>query len=67
MWYALVLSAFVMAQGGGKRPPDNAPKVGADAPDFTLYRLDDKKQEKPVKLSDFEGKKPVVLIFGSYT
>ena len=22
---------------------------------------------KPVKLSDFKGKKPVVLIFGSYT
>lgn len=66
MMYALVLSTLVMAQGG-KRPPDNAPKVGSDAPDFTLYRLDDKKQEKPVKLSDFEGKKPVVLIFGSYT
>ena len=66
---SLTLSAIllVLAAQGGKRPPDNAPKVGAEAADFTLYRLDDKKKEKPVKLSDYKGKKPVVLVFGSYT
>jgi len=41
------------------------PKVGAEAPDFKLKTLADAKKE--VKLSDFKGKKPVVLIFGSYT
>jgi peroxiredoxin len=68
MTMSLTLSSIILAlaaQGG--RPKDNAPKVGADAADFKLYRLDDKKQENPVKLSDFKGKKPVVLIFGSYT
>ena len=39
-------------------------KVGDDAPDFSLKTLDGK---STVKLSSFEGKKPVVLIFGSYT
>jgi len=41
------------------------PKVGAEAPDFQLKTLADAKKE--VKLSDFKEKKPVVLIFGSYT
>jgi peroxiredoxin len=39
--------------------PVNAPRVGDDAPDFTLpSHLD-----KEVKLSDFRGKKNVVLAF----
>ncbi len=42
----------------------NAPKAGDMAPDFEL--LDYKGQNK-VKLSDFRGKKPVVLVFGSFT
>jgi len=41
-----------------------APKQGAAAPDFTLKTLDGKKK---VRLSSFKGKKPVALIFGSYT
>ncbi len=41
-----------------------APKTGDKAPDFELC---DVRGENPVKLSDFRGKKPVVLIFGSYT
>ncbi len=51
---------------GSKRPrrPDNAPKLGALAPGFTLKTLD-KKDE--VKLESFRGRKPVVLVFGSYT
>jgi len=41
-----------------------APKVGSDAPDFKLPRLSNVEQ---VQLSSFRGRKPVALIFGSYT
>jgi peroxiredoxin len=34
-------------------------KVGDEAPDFTLPNIDN----KPIKLSDFKGKKAVVLAF----
>lgn len=40
------------------------PAVGDIAPDFTLKGLVD---GRPVTLTDFLGKRPVVLIFGSYT
>jgi hypothetical protein len=39
-------------------------QAGDVAPDFTLPTLDKSAQ---VELADFRGKKPVVLIFGSYT
>jgi hypothetical protein len=39
-------------------------KVGDMAPDFDLATLDGKSR---VKLSDYRGQKPVVLVFGSYT
>ncbi len=39
-------------------------KVGDPAPDFNLTTGDKKSF---VKLSSFRGRKPVVLIFGSYT
>ena len=39
------------------------PDVGEEAPDFALRTLGG----EIVKLSDFKGKKPVVLVFGSYT
>ena len=42
----------------------HAPAVGTMAPDFTLPRLD---SGEPVQLSSFRGRKPVALIFGSYT
>lgn len=45
--------------------PRHVPKVGDTAPDFELPMLGMKDQQ--VKLSDFAGKQPVVLIFGSYT
>lgn len=60
----------------------NGPKVGTDAPDFELtplkfyeFKIDEQditlenagELYRPVRLSDFEGHKPVVLIFGSYT
>jgi hypothetical protein len=41
-----------------------APKVGDVAPDFTLKTLDGK---ETIKLSQYAGNLPVVLIFGSYT
>jgi hypothetical protein len=41
-----------------------APKVGDVAPDFELY---DVNGENPIRLSDHRDKKPVALIFGSYT
>ena len=42
----------------------NVPKVGELAPDF---ELSDNTGKKSVRLSDFRGKKPVVLLFGSFT
>jgi peroxiredoxin len=41
-----------------------APRAGDMAPDFSLYDIDGKNS---VTLSDFRGKKPVVLVFGSFT
>ncbi len=41
-------------------PPKTTLKVGDMAPDFTLPQT---KENKPVTLSDFRGKKPVVLAF----
>ncbi|MCP5055161.1 MAG: hypothetical protein GY937_00375 [bacterium] len=41
-----------------------SPKVGDIAPDFELQDPDGNVQ---VRLSDFRGKRPVALVFGSYT
>jgi len=51
--FAAVLSAQQFT------PPKTPLKVGDMAPDFTLRDTDN----KPVKLSDFRGKKVVVLAF----
>ena len=60
------LMAFAIAgfaQGTPAQTPPKAPtthlKVGDEAPDFTLTDT----AGKPVKLSDFKGKKNVVLAF----
>ena len=42
----------------------NFPKLGEAAPDFELERMDGKGS---LTLSSYRGKRPVVLIFGSYT
>lgn len=47
-----------------KRYDAQAPRVGDLAPDFELR---DSKGENPVRLSDFRGKQPAVLVFGSFT
>lgn len=39
------------------------PKIGDEAPDFVLTDLDG----KTVSLSQFRGKKPVMIVFGSFT
>lgn len=41
-----------------------APRAGDPAPDFELQ---DSSGEHTVRLSDFKGQQPVVLIFGSFT
>ena len=47
-----------------KRYDPLAPKVGDLAPDFELRDLTG---ENSVRLSDFQGRKPVALVFGSFT
>jgi peroxiredoxin len=42
----------------------HAPRAGDLAPDFTLT---DSRATESVTLSDLRGKKPVALVFGSYT
>lgn len=66
---AVVLTlAALAAMPALARPPN--PKrtpgveVGAEAPDFTLRMLN---SDETVQLSKVIGKRPVVLVFGSYT
>ena len=47
-----------------KKVAARAPRVGDMAPDFTLFDIEGKNS---VTLSSFRGKKPVALVFGSYT
>ena len=62
---AVILSSTAFAQLGPKEPALqpatdlNRVKVGQAAPDFTLEESDG----KAVTLSDFRGKKSVVLVF----
>jgi len=43
---------------------ETGPKVGGPVPDFYLKRLE---SDERVRLSSFQGKRPVALVFGSYT
>ena len=53
-----------IAIAGGLQELDQTPKVGDAAPDFTLRNPSG---EQTVTLSQRIGKKPVVLVFGSFT
>ncbi|HEY6168697.1 MAG TPA: hypothetical protein VI454_11700 [Verrucomicrobiae bacterium] len=67
-----LLALFAAAQTERQRPgrgADDMPRqgslrVGEFAPDFTLKM---KEGNRDVKLSSFKGRRPVVLVFGSYT
>jgi len=50
--------------GAQKALDAKAPRAGDMAPDFTLSDIEG---QDSVTLSDFRGKKPVALIFGSFT
>ena len=66
----LLLLTCVPALAQGRRGgPDRAPAEGTKAPDFDLARLSKTKTPttETVKLSTVCAKKPVALIFGSYT
>ncbi len=60
--------AFIKNRGDArawqKKYNAQAPRPGDLAPDFELR---DTNGENPVRLSDFRGKKPVALVFGSFT
>lgn len=70
--FHLLFSTALAQQKDGdpRRPARESPrregtlKGGDVAPDFTLGSLDGKQK---VRLSDFRGKRPVALVFGSYT
>lgn len=67
---AMAVSTVGCVTSGGRsrasrQRDDGAPKVGDDAPAFTLKMLKD--QSKTVELAASRGQKPVILFFGSYT
>jgi len=63
---ALLLAGLLASSAAqvtqGKKEESGMPKVGDVAPDFTLKYFDGN-DEKEVKLSDYRGKKNVVLAF----
>jgi len=66
---SLILAPPVVAQrygnsGSFQNRINNGPEVGMLAPDFTLRTMDGRNE---IRLSNYRGKCPVVLIFGSYT
>ena len=47
-----------------KKYEASAPKPGDTAPDFELSDING---ENPVRLSEYHGRKPAALVFGSFT
>ena len=64
--FAAVLVCAILTQPfsvAAKKDPAAMPKVGALAPEFTLKYFDGNWPPKEVKLSDYRGKKQVILAF----
>ncbi len=67
---AAALTATAWSQPAGKskakgeRPQEGKLQPGDDAPNFKLKKLN---ADEEVELASFRGKRPVVLVFGSYT
>jgi len=61
--FTLVVGGAI-GQGQRVRMGDTSLRVGDKAPDFTIKELN---SGKPFTLSSNLGKRPTVLIFGSYT
>ena len=59
-----MISNRQQASSWQKKYDDHAPRVGELAPDFELR---DTNGENPLRLSTHIGKRPVVLVFGSFT
>ena len=60
---ALLLAGLLTASAASfGQTPSSMPKVGDTAPDFTLHYFDGN-DLKEMKLSDYRGKKNVVLAF----
>ena len=64
MVLAVALASAAHAQG--RRGRDNAPKAGDAAPNFKAKMIG-KREFVELKRAVEKSKKPVVLIFGSYT
>lgn len=58
---AMLLNGLFSGEIGS---PFSGPRIGQPAPDFTLKTQDGK---RTITLSDYRGRKPVALIFGSFT
>ena len=55
----LVVFAFLVSCASTAQSPELSPKVGENAPNFSLVDV----SGDQVRLSDFKGKKNIVLIF----
>jgi peroxiredoxin len=62
--FKFILSYRLRVMRVQKKLNAKAPKKGDLAPDFTLY---DTQGETTVTLSEWRGRRPVALVFGSYT
>ena len=60
---ALMISGMILGATSHDSAASYAPKVGEKHPDFTLPTIGDR---TPVSLSDFRGKKVLLIHFGSW-
>ena len=60
---ALMISGMILGATSHDSAASYAPKVGEKHPDFTLPRIDD---GAPVSLSNFRGKKVLLIQFASW-